>query len=289
MSVKNNNDLWLDPAFGSRLDRDVDDARQERLKKEFGDDTGPWSPQFGGFDNSRQKAREAIDQMANHLAASGANPDRPMVFGVTIAGRKVRIEVREKNGQFECDVPCEIASGHYEYRTLIARGYDALIGNLNRVLAAGPHVKDLRPEEKLELALLALTDAKLAFWRYLKLRVGDGADLSTLTDPRYLAVCNQAILFIFAHTEPSFPNTPQAIAFIESFAANRPLTIPICKAAMKSYKEREAQEQAEKAPHVGEAELEAASDKEIRESLRGIARERVEQDRKRRELIYGKQ
>lgn len=273
-------DFNLDPTDPHAYTRE----RAAHLRKRYGPDT-VWDPDFGGIDLGAAQARKASKELRDAIAAAGGDENRPMVFSVSIAGRSIRIEVRQQeDGQFTCLLPVEIAPGHWEWRTLLAPGYDTLIANINRILAAGRTIRDLTPQESLELGLLAAQNPGEAFARYMELRCGKESE-DLLRDPRFLPTYNQGVIFVFAHTTPQFPNTPEAIAYIKSFAAGRPLNIEMCKAAMKSY---QAQPQEEEPPHVGEAELQNASDKELSESLRGLARARAEQDRKKRELVYGR-
>jgi hypothetical protein len=273
--------------LGSRMQRAQDEERTAKLRERLGNDDEAWGgPEFSnGLDTSTAQARAATQKMRDHLAAAGADPDRPMVFNVSIAGRTVRIEVRQdEDGQFSCLLPVEVAPSHWEWRTLLANSYDGLIGSINRVLSARPSIRELSEQERLELGLLAAQDKEEAFWRYIELRTGKERDESLLRDPRYVNVRNDAVLFIYSQ-DPKFPNTPQAIAHIRNYANGRPLTLPLCRAAMKTYEEPKE----EKPPVVTEADINSASDKEINESLRGLARARAEQDRKKRELVYGKQ
>jgi hypothetical protein len=285
----NRKEYELDP----QLQSDHEILRTDRLRQRYGSDSEPWDKEFGGLDNSADKARAAALRMKNYLAASGVDPDKPMRFSVTVAGRSVPIQVRQQeNGEFTCDLPVEIQPGHFEYRTIIADSYENLIGGINRALSSGPRIRDLTAEETLELARMCASGQNIdsVVWRYLEYRIGKVEDVSALLrDPKYVCVTNDCALFVFSHTEPSFSNSPEAVEYIRRYAGSRPLTVPLCKAAFAAYQRRETS--AEQARLIGlpqdgqiptpptltEAELESATDREIRESLRGIARERGSQ------------
>lgn len=267
----------VDPEFAGMY------GRFENLQSRYGSNSET-EPGFAPLDTSASRARAEAQKIKDHLAAAGADADRPMAFSVKIAGRTIPIQIREENGEFSCHMPVEIAPGHWEWRTLISNsGYDGLIVSINRILSAGPMIRDLSEQEHLDLSLLAGQNKEEAFWRYIELRTGRARDESLLRDPRYVGVRNDSVLFVFAHTTPSFPNTPQMIAHIRNYANGRPLSIPLCKAAMKAYEPQEPQP-----AQISETDIAAASDKELKESLRGLARARAEQDRKKRELVYGK-
>jgi hypothetical protein len=94
------------------------------------------------------------------------------------------------------------------------------------------------------------------------------------------------VLFLMKYSVPDYPNTPEVVAYIRKFAAGRPLNYKMAKVAFEQYKKD--QKAAEPPPQINEADLAEASDADIAESLRGLARARAEQDRKKRELVYGK-
>jgi hypothetical protein len=155
----------------------------------------------------------------------------------------------------------------------------------------GPQIQDLSPEDALHLARACVPgkkqDLAAVLEEYLKLRLGQGADGTTLDDPRYARVVDESVLFIFAHSEPEFPNTPQAIEYIKRYANGRPLNIKIARAAFAEYQKQERQKAAEPAPpQVTETELQAASDEDIQQALSAVRRQHGDAERKRRELLH---
>jgi hypothetical protein len=267
-------------------------GRADHLRKRYGGDDEPWDKDFGGLDLGAAQARRTSQELKDTIAAAGIDETRPMTFNVRIANRDVRIQVRQTDeGEFTCQMPIQVAVGYWEWRTLLASSYDSLIGMVNRALAAAPVIRNLTPEEELELARNCMPPTKenlaVVMQQYLKLRLGPpGEHESCLHDPRYARVVDEMVLFLMKHAVPDFPNTPQAVDYIRKFAAGRPLNFPMAKAAFARYqKEQKAAEPPP--PQINDADLAEASDTDIAESLRGIARARAEQDRKKRALVYG--
>lgn len=290
--------------LGSRIQRDQDEARAKMLRERLGNDDEAWGgPEFSnGLDTSTAQARAAAQKMKDFLASQGTDPDRPLRFNCRIGNRALILEVRppqDPSAKWECTMPCEIEPGVWEWRTLQASGYDELIGRINRQLAAPPLVRDLTVEESLELARMCANKKNLqeVLARYIELRTGKPLDESVLHDPRLVAVTNDACCFTFFNSTPSATDSKDFRAFLKSHAAGRPYTVVLVRAAYEEYKTREKSAEklrlkgltpeGEPLPeHVGEAELQNATDKEIAASLGRIRRAFGEAERHRRDLIH---
>lgn len=283
--------------LGSRIQRAQDEERTARLRERLGNDDEAWGgPEFSnGLDTSTAQARAAGKKMRDYLASQGTDPDRPLRFRVNIKGRDITLEIRppldpqDPNAKFECTMPCEIEPGTFEWRILRASGYDELLLAVNKQLAAPPLVRDLTAEESLELARMCTQKKNLAevLTRYIELRIGKAPDESTLRDPRLTHVLDAACMFVFFNSEPSSVDTPAFRAFLKTYAGTRPLSLPLVKSAFEAFKTSE--KDAEKLPlpeQVTEAELAAASDKELAQSLSGVRRTFAETERRKRELLH---
>lgn len=281
------------PDFAPPIDADIHDARRyeeeraEHLRKRYGPDT-VWDPAFGGLDDRDRKAKQSSQELRNEIAKAGLDGSRPMRFSVRIANRDIALQLAEQDGVWFTNLPIEVEPNRWEWRRLEARGYDDLLAAITRNLRAGPAIRDLTPEEELELARMCVSkkkgDLAVVLERYLQMRLGRGADETTLNDPRYLSVVNQSVLFIFKHSEPAY--TPEADAYIKRFAADKPLNLPLVRVAFAAYQKERQKAEAEKPPHVSESQLQESSDRELSETFRAVRKAYGDADRQRRDLLH---
>jgi hypothetical protein len=277
------------------------EARAAHLTKRYGSQTDAWDPEFAQLDAGDALARKTSQELKNIIAANTVDPEKPLRFSVTVANRQIAIDIRapqDPSGKWTTQMPCPIEGG-WEWRVLSAPDYDTLIGLINKQLAAAPVIRHLTAEESLELSRLCVTKNNLAevVERYVELRCGKSLDASMLSDPRFLGVTNDAAMFVFLHSEPTVTDSPAFREFLKTYASGRPYNVVLIKAAYEEFKKRETSmekmrlkgltPEGDRLPeHVGQAELQNASDKEIAQSLSGIRREFAETERRKRELLH---
>lgn len=271
--------------------------RAEVLRKRYGSDSEPWDKDFGGLDTSAAQGRKASKELKDIIASAGKDPDRPLSFSMRVANRSVPIQVKEEGGVWSCNMPV-LTTGwsgvpNYEWRRVEVRppeGYDELIATINRLANAGPSIHDLTAEQELELARNCMPPTKenLAYVmeRYLTLRLGPGANESSLSDPRYTHVVDEMVLFLMKYSVPDYPNTPQVINYIRKFAAGRPLNYKMAKAAFEQFKKEQKTAEQLAPPQVSEAQLEKATDKELSETFVNVRRAYAQAERDRRALLH---
>jgi hypothetical protein len=284
--TSNADDYNLDPLDPFAYTRE----RAEHLRKRYGADSEPWDKDFGGLDLGAEQARKASKELRDSIAANSLDPERPLRFSVRIANRDVALQITEQDGRWFTNMPIEVSPQRWEWRRLEADSYDDLLASITRNLRAGPQIQDLSPEDELRLARACVPgkkqDLAAVLEEYLRLRLGPGADATTLDDPRYARVVDESVLFIFAHSEPTFPNTPQAIEYIKRYANGRPLNIKIARAAFAEFQKHEkSAEQLAAVPQVTEQDLVAMSDKDIEKTLTAVSREHADTERRRRDLL----
>ena len=133
-----------------------------------------------------------------------------------------------------------MAEGHWTLENL-QRVYDALDreGLLDK--AAG-EPRNLTEREHLRVARLAQAGrTEEAIGEYLRCALdGDEPDLELIQDPRYRALCDDAVWIVWEVVTDDYTPSPTREAFLRRHCGERPITIPLLNAAWVELKRRES-------------------------------------------------
>lgn len=160
---------------------------------------------------------------------------------------------------------------------------DALIGLVNRALNPGSRFRDLSETERLELAYLAGSGAlEETLNRYFQYRCGN-AEVNS-HDPAFQQVANESAWFVFIHSTPEFVDYPEARAYFHRHIGNRPVTLPLLKAAFRAWREAEKNDPPEPQPAAApEPEplpnLETLTDEDVKALYGATVRDRAQKIR----------
>jgi hypothetical protein len=269
--MSNNNDNPQDP-FGLP-NADKYDATTV-ARKRYGPDNGPWDPEYGGLDLHGYGIGSKQLKAYLEAAAEETDPNRPRRFKLRANGREISVQVFKRGETWVALAP--VKNQWMEFRE---RSYDDLVQLLLETFNKGP--RELTERERLTIARLCVPGPDLqarmlqALGLYLRYRCGEQVDESILNDPSFAAIVNDGFRLIFVCSEPGFRESREAWNYMEAYRGrNRQWSIPLLKAAWKSYTENPTaaqpiNEQSE-APRVTEADLIALNDEAIASLYGGV-------------------
>jgi hypothetical protein len=270
---------WTDTPFSnSDLRRFIENPDTETLKR-VADEIG--HEQF--VDEVRQRKGELVVQQfkrerPDYLPCS-ENTDR---VTETMAFNFLPLNARD--GDTDEIINRLIDANVWDLQHLCAV-YDALEAEGLMVHPAGDP-RPLTERERLRIARMAQAGrVDEAIGEYLRCALdGDEPSLDLVSDPKYRALCDDAVFAVFEETQLDFVPTGSRKAFLFRFAGNRPLTLPLLQQAWKACQQNERQhgraallnqiERKQQTPPTP-AEIDELKDDEIetlyRESLRAYS------------------
>jgi hypothetical protein len=144
----------------------------------------------------------------------------------------------------------------------------------------GPHFKTLDEGQLLNIARLAQNGSwQEAIGTFLYFRLGDVVTdqhpEQIASNPKWLPVMNEAVYYVWRHTNNAYVGTPEAEAALARFAGDRPLTMQLCNAWWLAYQEL-GERRAAQAPAPENERQPAPTAEEIQQGLESLSDEAIE-------------
>lgn len=223
-------------------------------------------------------------------AQQAQDAQRPSRLTLHTSSGALRVQITRRGTLWVAFVPWQGA-----WREFQAESYEKLVAYLMGTFNPGPSVRELTPAEELSAArLCASGKPDDALILYVRGRCGD-VTAEMVDDPQYRRVTDAAAWFVFRHSTNDYADTQEARAFMDHFVGDRPVTVPLLRAAFAAWKQGQGTniERHANDPHkqpdtdIDEAQLNALSDNQVADLYRGVVREGAQHEMQFRRILRG--
>jgi len=244
-------------------------------------------PEFAPLDSAGYGIGSRDLKKFLHAASEESDPNKPRGFKLRASnGQEIPVQITQRGALWIALAPL-----NGEWREFHEATYEKLLALLMKTFCQGPAIRPLSEAGRLSVARLC-TAGRLAeaLTVYLEDRCGN-VEETALNDPRYKTVFDEAGWTIFVFSTPDFVDGAEVRRYITKHIGNRPVTLPLLRAAFLAYRKNGAAEptsEQSEPQRVSDEDLAAMTDEALASLYGGVLRKHGHDVQKLRDRLHGR-